>query len=230
MQTRDMMGAPDRSRDLRAELIADLEQIEDNIALYKAGRDSAFQTVALQLRNVLLGGRRGLLLRVLPRATLHRFTEPEAPDEPAVDPTPDEELPAGWKRGTHDVVLFGHATISPPWRGERGKIALPIDEHAVSLPVGAWLEQWIIRQDVKIRALISSTANEEVAHTEDERGELLAKLAGSGLLRISREDLEAGRLNTATVAQEMYQMAIIGIGEYVARRVRDLLGKTPPWS
>ena len=219
------MGTPGR-RDLREELVADLEQIEDNIALYKAGRESAFQTVALQLRNILLGGRRGLLVRVLPGATLHRFTEPESSDEPVVEP-PDEELPDGWKRGTHDVVLFGQAKISPPWRGERGKIALPVDEHAVPVPVGEWLEQWTIRPDVKIRALIRSTADEEVAHTQSERGELLAKLAGSGVLQISREDMEAGRLDTASVAQEMYQMAIIGVGEYVARRVRDLLAESP---
>lgn len=66
----EVMGTSDR-RDLRRALVEDLEQIEDNVALYKAGRDSAYQTVALQLRVMLLSEQRGLLARVLPNATLH---------------------------------------------------------------------------------------------------------------------------------------------------------------
>lgn len=123
------------------------------------------------------------------------------------------------------VILFGHANFRPPWRGERASITLPIDDLKEPLPIGEWLTQWIVRPDISIHALIASTANEEVAHTEDERGELLAKLAGAGSMLISNEDLEAGRLDEARVVQEMYQMAIVGIGEYVAQRVRELLAE-----
>lgn len=205
------MQAPPH-RDLRAELVADLEQIEDNVLLYKAGRNSAFQTVALQLRNLLLGARRGLLLRVLPDANFHPIADKDASDKPG--PT---------EPGVSRVTLFGHAEYRPPWRGERASLTLPIDEEAEALSPAVWLQQWTVRPDVKIEALIRSTADEEVAHTVSERGDLLKMLAGSGVWLVSPEDMEAGRLDEHRVAQETYQMAIIAIGEYVARRVRWLL-------
>ena len=225
MQTSNQMGAPNR-RDLRKELVADLEQIEDNIALYKAGRDSAYKTVALQLRTILLGERRGLLVRVCPKATLQPVADSESSNEP--EPASDQEPASGRKKGLNDLTLFGHAQLRLPWRGERGSITLPIDERAAPLSVGEWLDQWIVRPDVKIRALIRSAADEEVAHTQDERGKLLAMLAGTGVMRITKEDFEAGRIDGARVAQEMYQMAIIGIGEYVAHRTRELLAEDTP--
>src|SRR3990172_11472712 len=66
-------------RDLVRALRHDIEQIDDNVKLYREGRDSAYQGVAIQLRNILLGGRRSLLRHVLPNATLHKF-------KPAVTP------------------------------------------------------------------------------------------------------------------------------------------------
>lgn len=199
-------------RDLRPQLIADLEQIEDNIALYQDGRDSAYQTVALQLRNLLLGGRRGLLLRVLPNAAFHPMV-----DQPASNDTP------GRKPEVHSVTLFGHAEFRPPSGGGRGQITLAIDTDQQPIPPQEWLRQWVVSPDIKIEQLIRSTANEEVAHTEDERGALLTNLAGSGVMAISEADLKAGRLDRARVVQEMYQVTIIGIGKYVAQRVRELL-------
>lgn len=209
------MGTSDR-RDLHKELVADLEQIEDNVALYRAGRDSAYQTVALELRNILLGERRGLLVRVLPDATFHPISDGEPSDEPHPEPSPG---------GTRRIVLFGHAEFRPPWQGQRASITLPIDGSKEPLPLAEWLRQWIVQPDVRIGALIRSTADEEVAHTQDERGKLLSKLAGAGVWVVSKDDLEAGRLDRHRVAQEMYQMAIVGVGEYVAHRVRELLAE-----
>ncbi len=208
------VGPAPSSRDLRGELIADLEQIEDNIALYKAGRDSAFQTVALQLRNVLLGGRRGLLLRVLPEAKFHPIANGD--DVAAGDTSPDAP-------GKAAITILGHVEFRPPWRGQRASITLPIDLNKEPIQIEEWLEQWVVVPTVKIRELIASTANEEVAHTQSERGSLLRQLAGSGVIVVSPEDLAAGRLDRSRVAQETYQMAIVGIGEYVASRVRELL-------
>jgi hypothetical protein len=48
-----------RPRDLLKALLADLEQIEDNAQLYRSGRESAYQAVAIQSRNLLLSGRHG---------------------------------------------------------------------------------------------------------------------------------------------------------------------------
>ena len=168
-----------------------LEQIEDNVALYKAGRDSAYQSVALQLRTILLGGHRGLLARVLPDATFHpvrgkydeEIEEGSAPDDPQLKP----------------VILFGHAEFRGPSRGERTSLTVPIDDLREPLPTGEWLTQWIVRPDISIHALIARTANEEVAHIDEKRGKLLAKLAGTGAMVISNEDLEAGRLDEAHV-------------------------------
>lgn len=210
-------------RDLREELLADLEQIEDNIHLYGVlGRDSAYQTVALQLRNILLGQRQGLLVRVIPQATLHSFTDSDFTEVPTQ--APSEEDKARWKKRT-GITLFGHANASTRWRRDRGSITLPIDKNAVPLAINEWLQQWIIQPDIKLGPLIHSTASEEVAHTNRERGKLLAKLEGSGIMTLSSEDFEAGRLDKIQVAQEMYQMAIIGIGEYVAQRIRELLAE-----
>jgi hypothetical protein len=181
----------------------------DNIALYKAGRDSAYQAVALQLRNLLLGGRRALLLRVLPTATFHAFV--------------DDEAPGPTEQGVNEVVVFGHAEYRPPWRGQRGAIGLEVDPAKEPLAVSAWLRQQILEPGITVEGLVRSTTNEEVAHTQEERGALLASLADAGVLAISKADLEAGRLDQARMAQQMHEMAIVGIGEYVVQRVRALL-------
>ncbi len=71
----------DNNRDLLAALIADLEQIEDNSKLYRSGRESAYQAVAIQLRTLLLGGRRGLLRRVIEEPLLHQLRPSNVPSE-----------------------------------------------------------------------------------------------------------------------------------------------------
>ena len=70
-----------RPRDLQKALLADLEQIEDNSQLYRVGRESAYQSVAIQLRNLLLKGRRGLLGRVIPQLMLHQLRPSNIPTE-----------------------------------------------------------------------------------------------------------------------------------------------------
>jgi hypothetical protein len=206
------MATDDQRRDLRAELLSDLEQIEDNAALFGEGRQSAYQTVALQLRNLLLGGRSALLNRVLPYATFH-------PIRDKGDDVLEEPLPPG----RHRTTLFGHAVLRVPWHGRPGAITLPVDESLAPVSVNRWIDQWVLVPGIKIRDLVASTANEEVAHTNDARGSVLAQLSGMQVSMIWPQHVEARRFDQGFDAQQLYQMAIVGIGEYVARRVRVLL-------
>jgi hypothetical protein len=194
-------GRQTKTRNLRRELIADLEQIEDNTRLYRAGRNSAYQAVAIQLRNVLLGGRRGLLARVVPNPTLHRVRPSHVPP--------------------HVLTLFETPNVNAFILDVRGSLRLSTTppgaqvniefvEELVSL--GTWLSDWIIRPDVTVERLIKQVADEEVAHTQDNVGETIART----------EDFALGGAAQQRVHRHM---VIVSLGEYVAKRVRELIGE-----
>jgi hypothetical protein len=79
------------------------------------------------------------------------------------------------------------------------------------IPLERWLDQWIIHRDVSVRRLIRQTADEEVAHTED--------LVGSAIQSLSFWKLSGAR------DQEMHQVVLVAIGEYVGKRLRVLLAE-----
>ena len=187
-------------------MIADLEQIEDNAALFRDGRNSAYQAVAIQLRNLLLKGRRSLLERVFPGVRLH-----------PLNPLPVHEHIGG---NTYRTTIFGHANLNMGSPG-RSFLTLPVNRDAPPIPLDEWLDQWVVNPETKIRKLIQETANEEVAHTEDERGPTLANLAEMALYR-GRHPSEIKDLNLKP-ERHMHQMMIVAIGEYVASLCRELL-------
>jgi hypothetical protein len=125
--------------------------------------------------------------------------------------------------GARRIAVFEHATLFPPHAGRRASIAIPLDRSQEPISIEKWIRQWVVNPSITIIALIERTANEEVAHTDDEKRQLLAGLASSGVKFVSRADLEAGRLDNGDMAQETYRMLIVGIGECVAARVRELL-------
>ena len=102
-----------------------------------------------------------------------------------------------------------------------------IDESLPLLDVDAWLAQWILKPvtvlpngrkipGFTIREIILETAGDEVAHTNDTVGPTLERLNGYVA-------------HGSSITQQEYQMAVVGIGEYVARRCRVLLaGATSP--
>jgi len=183
-------------RDLRQALLDDLEQIEDNAALYHAGRNSAYQTVAIQLRNLLLGGERGLLLRVLPGATMHLLRPPQItePDGPKVV-----------------TALYFDPRGSVRLGGVPGGAQLNLDFTEQVVAVGEWLDQWIYTPEVTLRGLIGATANEEVAHTE---GEIAAAIEAANTMKFSGRRVQG---------RQLHAMAIVALGDYVVLRTRIML-------
>jgi len=172
----------------------DVEQIEDNARLYRLGRNSAYQGVAIQLRNLLLGGRRGLLLRVVPDASLHAF----APER-GLSPVPAGAVLA------MEFHPRGFLTLGMP-----GGAQLQLEFSSGLLPVEKWLNQWIIVPDVTLRRLIEQTTNDEVAHTAEQVDTVIQKAA-------------VFRFGGRSSGRELHAMALVSLGEYVARRVHELL-------
>ena len=191
-------------RDLASELINGLEQIEDNATLYNDGRNSAYQGVSIQLRRLLGRGRQGLLARVLPNARLHEFRPSNVPqghlDEFSL---PDDER-------TQDVDLVdvrGRLQLSTSSPGMSVLIEF-VDEPR--LAVEAWIEQWIIRPDVKVGRLIKDVANEEVAHTQAEFGRTIRRTMNWSF-------------SGAADGRKLRHAVIVALGSYIAARCREIL-------
>jgi hypothetical protein len=186
------------ARDLRNALEHDLQQIEDNIVLYKRGRDSAYQAVAIQLRNLLLKGPRGLAARVFPRLTLYQLTPVEDADQP------------GDSDGRH-VQMLRRVTLSLQTSYPGAQARLQLAEDLPKLSVEEWLEQWLISPKLSIRQLIRQVANEEVAHTEDEVGKEIGGTLVWQFGGVGRD-------------RQLYQLLIVAIGGYVASELRKHMG------
>ena len=187
--------------DLYGSLVDDLEEIEAAVAAFQTGRESAYQTVAIQLRNLLADTSRAgpLLERVIADATLERLRPKTSPD--GFDPSRH--------RMTFMVDCRGVMRMStgPPY------LTVTLDVVGDDLvPIHEWLEDWIVHPDVIIRDLIYQVASKEVAPTDDDIGDVPAAL-------------ETNQIFTAGGQQRDVRPAVItGIGEYVARRARTLLG------
>ncbi len=70
---------------------------------------------------------------------------------------------------------------------------IDVDRTATPFAPEAWMNQWVVSPAIRIRELIASAANEEGAHTDDRRGSLLSRIAGSGVKRTFISDmLDAG--------------------------------------
>ena len=190
-------------RDLGRELVADLEQIEDNAELYLRGRKSAYQAVAIQLRNLLLGGRRGLLCRIVPDIHLHAFRPGKAPT--------DDEIIKRFHQPTSKRVISttldvrGQLVLSTG-NGAPVQVKIEFDDRP-NLTIDQWLDQWIINPDLKVRSLIEGVANEEVAHTQESLGRDVVKAAEWTL---------AGRAQ----GHEVRHAVIVALGQYIAHRAR----------
>jgi len=191
------------NRDLTQELVADIEQIEDNVDLYLSGRKSAYQTVAIQLRNVLLRGRRALLGRVAPDIRLHPFRPSNTPP----DIIEGLRRPSGKRRVVNLLDVRGGLKLSTGG-GAPLQVVIHFDEPA-SLTLTQWLDQWIITPDLTVGALIEGIADEEVAHTQDHFGDAVKKAS---------EWKFSGR----AAGHELMHAVIVALGQYVAQRARDV--------
>lgn len=187
-------------RNLRKALIDDLEQIEDNARLYRQGRNSAYQAVAVQLRNLLLGYDRSLVRRLLPGATFHEFGELPGGPAPPLPDSNDKTVTVAYVNPRGSIQLGGPAGAQLEL--SFGEVELSLDE---------WLEQWIFNPDVKLGRLITATANDEVAHTENKIAQTIRKA-------------NEWRFAGGAAGRELHAMAIVALGEYVATRIRQMLG------
>jgi hypothetical protein len=189
-------------RDLIQELLKDIEQIEDNAKLYLQGRSSAYQAVAIQLRNVMLDGRRGLLGRVAPDLLLQPFRPSNAPKE-VLDAfhTPSDTR-------VHALMdVRGFLRLST---GDGPSVSVHIEFlEPPSLTIGEWLNQWIIRPDLTVHDLILAVADEEVAHTQDTLGKAASKAT-------------QWRFGGRAEGQELRHAVIVALGQYIAKRVREV--------
>jgi hypothetical protein len=193
-----MIPAEVVERDLRKALEDDLEQIEDNARLYYTGRHSAYQVVAIQLRNLLLSGRRGLLLRVLPGTTLHAL-RPPTPGVSEPDPP-----------GQYSVLRFESRGSLELKTGPGGGARLRLEFTDELLSVEKWLDQWVLNDKVTLRRLIEATADQEVAHTAPSIAEVI-------------RSANIFQFGGAAKGRNMHTLAIVALGEYVVLRTRDML-------
>ena len=83
-----------------------------------------------------------------------------------------------------------------------------------------WIDEWIVRPPqlgqpgFVIRDLIAETANDEGAHAQEMYGPTLARMDGHAI-------------SGSGDRFDEHEMAIVAIGEYVARRVREVLALSP---
>ncbi|MBI5288057.1 MAG: hypothetical protein HY873_03700 [Chloroflexi bacterium] len=191
----------DNHRDSVQQLNLALDEIDAGVARYLNGGRSAYQSVAVQLRKLLLTGRRGLLVQMIPQPTFHAFTDlPELiPPEPGLEP----------------VVFLARVRFFPTKVGGY-MFELDLNEDKDPLPLESWLDEWILRppqlgtKGIMIRRLIADTANEEGAHSERQYGELLQRMRGYVAVR-----------NEITRGE--HDMAVVAIGKYVSQRVRAMM-------
>lgn len=186
------------TRKLVPALLADLEQIEDNVALFTSGRISAYQTVAIQLRNLLCGAR-NLTDRVLPNTLFHQLRESVLPPEFELD----EGTTAFQFESRGGLVLGGPTPV----------LHLDFEGEPV-LTRAEFLSQWVVRRDITIGTLIDRTANEEVAHTDD--------AIGSSIARVN-----ALRFGGRYQGFGMHHLTIVAAGGYIAHRLRQELHRVP---
>lgn len=177
-------------RDLRQYLLDDLAEIESAIEGYTAGRLSAYQTIAIQLRTMLTDAR-PLLRRVVPGATFQRLRAPHTTSA------------SGFVAYYVDFRgLFTIGTGSPIVQVEVTEDLVDVDE---------WLDDWIVQPGIKIRDLIREVGSKDVAHMDDNPGRAMSVLETNLILGVGGRRVE------------MVRPVIVGIGQYVARRVHTLL-------
>jgi hypothetical protein len=78
------------------------------------------------------------------------------------------------------------------------------------LEVEKWLDQWVIRPDVKLGNLIAEVANEEVAHTQGQIGATIVRA----------QDFILGGVASERILRNA---VIVSVGEYVSKRTREML-------
>ncbi|MDA0815556.1 MAG: hypothetical protein O2924_03180 [Chloroflexi bacterium] len=193
------------TRDLGSLLEDDLEEIESACLRYEQGQLSAYQTVAIQLRNLLTDRDRRsgpLLERVVPGATF----------EALKDPVETDSGPQHLGGNQYSVTVLAFDA--------RGHIALRAGATALWVPevlpdrlvtVQSWIDDWVIRPEIRIGTLIHEVASKDAAHTDDDAGETMGRLEQSLIYAMNGQQIPFSR------------PVIVGIGNYVARRARELL-------
>lgn len=194
-----------QQRDLTAALLESLEQLNLANRSYAGGTESSYQGVAIQLRKLLLGGRRGLLGRVVTDPTFHPL--------PGIrEIKPSVPLPFDLTDAANNSVFFDFAgglqlrTNGPP------RLYLRFLRDAPVLPIEAWLRQSVVSSDITIKKLISECAGETAAHASDEVAPV-EKWGAS--VRFGGE---------AAGNRQLHRMALVAVGEYVNERCIELLG------
>ncbi|MGE0227575.1 MAG: hypothetical protein AB7I38_02800 [Dehalococcoidia bacterium] len=166
---------------------------------YKAGDMAAYRRVATELFNLLVdtNPRSGpLLMRVLPEASFHRFHEPRS-----TEPT----MPG---KGAFMIMDTRGGALSMSSRPGEFLFVLPTDGALIS--VNEWLDDWYSNPEIVIREVIREVRNKDAGHTDPFEGPTMEALRHwRGLA--GGNDIETKR------------SLIIGIGDYVAGRVRELL-------
>ena len=95
-----------------------------------------------------------------------------------------------------------------------------LEEHNPPTPISIdeWLDDWILSTDIRIRDLIHEVASKNVAHTDPLAGPTMdAVKTAHSWTALGAGAEEEGRSFT------MIEAAIVGIGEYVAHKARELI-------
>ena len=196
-------------RDLRRFLIEDVEEIESAVSRYHAGQLGAYQTVAVQLRNLLTDTSRSgpLLQRVIPDATLEALQPPMSETYSRETTGPDSDIVSIWVFDAR-----GALTISG---GNPPRLTLIVDTTRLVSPE-QWANDWIWQPAIRIRDLVHEVGSKDAAHTDQAAGPTMSALEAA--LLYSHDGVQI----------PMARPVIVGIGEYIARRIRALLSATAP--
>jgi hypothetical protein len=198
-----------KHRNLQEALREVTEELEIGVARARDGSTSAYQTIATYLRK-LVGAHRGndLLCRVIPEATLHKLVAQPPPlsVEELEKLTPGGRWLEEQDRGPQFAGIYSinRVTFSYPLQVE-----IQFDLSSESLPVQEWREQILVNTSppILVGKFIQTLGNQEGAHTDDEIHRAIRKV----------DDLADQRPAARAV--------IVGLGEYVAGRVRELIAE-----
>lgn len=194
-------------RDLHGAVLLAIEGLESGVQRGRSGSPAAYQDVAYQLRKLLVPGQgNDLLLRVLPDAALHKLVEQPPPlsSEELARLRPGVRFIEEAQRGPQFAGIYAifRLTQSAPIQ-----VDLEFDLTSPPVPVREWREQELVRTSppISVAQFIRAVANKDAVHADD---------------KIGAEIVEITRLASGWPAS---QAVMVALGEYVVKRVRELL-------
>lgn len=178
-------------RKILKDLDASLEQLEIHIEQFYLGKSSMYRSVATQLR-VLVSKHDSIIKKIFKISAFH----------PIKGSTINSEL-------RKNLVFQSPATIQ--FINGKPKILNLFDEKVKPIPLTEWLNQPLLSNKITIGELISSVADKESVHSDDEYNETLSFVN-----------------QTKLGVDDLHPHYIVAIGEYVLKSLKHIRKELKP--